>query len=415
MKEAYSEQLLSQVLEDTGLQDRRRITVIDPYCGSGTTGVSLALRDHNGGTGTFLGVEANPFLHLAARAKINAIQKPPQQFERTAGRAAAEALRRRAPKSSIPKLSTFHHPDYFPADHLAELLRLRAAIEATTQERHDTCTADLLMLCLARAVEPSSFLRRDGRALRYEPGKQLRRPIDEFLRSVEEVAEDLDQNLAAGFSGKVVHADARRWDAFSDMNKADIALFSPPYPNNIDYTEVYKLEAWLLGLIESQTAFADQRRRTVRSHPSLKFEESYAFLSTSAATEIECLLAPILDAVPPDRRYAEARRRVIRGYADDIFVTLRHLRKRLKHHAFLVYVVGNSVHGSDGGSLVIAADLVIARLAELAGFEIERVEIARRPMRRNSSSPFVRESVVFARVRSPVRRQSTRKRADRDG
>jgi DNA modification methylase len=32
----------------------------------------------------------------------------------------------------------------------------------------------------------------------------------------------------------------------------DLILTSPPYPNNIDYSEVYKLELWLLGFIDKQ-------------------------------------------------------------------------------------------------------------------------------------------------------------------
>jgi hypothetical protein len=215
------------------------------------------------------------------------------------------------------------------------------------------------------------------------------------------VADDLPSERTR-MSGSVVLGDARTSMPFVGGRKAQLCLFSPPYPNNIDYTEVYKLELWLLGLIETQAAFAEQRRQTVRSHPSLKFEDRYRYESLAFSSQVERILAPLLDAVPEGNRYTGARRRLIRGYADDLLASLTHIRARLSFGSPLVYVVGNSVHGVGNETFVIAADVLIAALAELAGFSIDRVEIARRPRRRRVASPFLRESVVFARaVRLP--------------
>lgn len=398
MKEAYSEQILHEVLVDTGAIRKGTMLVVDPYAGSGTTGVSLADQVFNGNLrgARFAGIEANPFLRLAASAKVRALESPPAGFRRIGGHVAAKALRPRAPRAAMPGLSTFHRPEFFSPEAIHELLCLRAAVDAVSGDVPDLI-ADLLRVCLAAAVEPSSNLRRDGRALRYEPAKGVRRPIDEFLLRVQCVADDLEA-VGDGFAGDVVEADARCVGAFEGVARADLAIFSPPYPNNIDYTEVYKLEAWLLGLICTSDQFADQRRRSVRSHPSLKFDEVYSYSRTPIAHAVEALAEPLLAAVPRDDRYAAGRRRVIRGYLDDMLQTLQHLKSCLRPGAPLVYVVGNSMHGSPGNdqSYVIAADLLIARLAELVGFQIDRILVARRPKRRANDEPFLRESVVFA-------------------
>jgi len=399
MKEAYSDQLVPRVLQDVGLADSVHVGVIDPYCGSGTTGVSLATMLSEGGLreAHFFGVEANPFLQLAASAKLRALQSPPAEFDRLAGRIAAAALRPLAPKAVAPELSTFHRSDYVPPSHLDELLRLRAAADDILDGDTDSTAADLVRLCIGASVEPSTLLRRDGRALRFEPEKRVQRPIDEFLRRSALVSDDL-VGLGAAVAGRVALGDARDPDMFAEAAEVDLAIFSPPYPNNIDYTEVYKLEAWLLGFISNSGEFADQRRKTVRSHPSLKFEERYEYQSTSSASDIDTLVEPVWAAVPEGDRYASPRRRVIRGYVDDLFTTLCHLRASSADGAWLVYVVGNSLHGSGAASFTIASDLLIARLAELAGYVIDHIEIARRPRRRRTESRFLRESVVFARV-----------------
>ena len=410
MKEAFSDQLLSLVVHDVGLTNRPHLSVLDPYCGTGTTGVALAgmVRGRALASARFLGVEANPFLQLAASAKMDAIVSPPRHFRRTAGQIAAEALRETGRRKDAPLLSTFHRSDYFPVANLQELLKLRAAAKRIL-ESEEPSLSNLVRLCLGASIEASTYLRRDGRALRFEPTKKIRRPIDEFLRRVSMIEEDLPLE-GARVNSNIVLGDARKTDPYRGATKkVDLCLFSPPYPNNIDYTEVYKLEAWLLGLIESEEAFADQRRRTVRSHPSLKFADAYEYSKGSHADEMDALLEPILNAVPPEDRYTAARRRVVRGYADDLLVSLMHVRKLMKGRASLVYVVGNSVHGAGAGAFVIASDLIIARLAELAGFSVERLEIARRPRRRGHASPYLRETVVFTRARNDLPQSGRRK------
>jgi hypothetical protein len=175
----------------------------------------------------------------------------------------------------------------------------------------------------------------------------------------------------------------------------DIVLFSPPYPNNIDYTEVYKLEAWLLGFIESTEEFRAERLKTVYSHPSL-LRGHDATRAAAAQAQLDGLLEPILSAIPSDR-YSRGRRRMVAGYVRDMHLTLESAFMALRPGGALVYVVGNSLHGSGGSQFVIAADLLLAQLASNNGFRVTRFEVARTSGRRGRDKDFLRESVVFAR------------------
>jgi hypothetical protein len=176
----------------------------------------------------------------------------------------------------------------------------------------------------------------------------------------------------------------------------DLFLFSPPYPNNIDYTEVYKLENWFLDFIGSNAEFTNQRLRTVYSHPSIRRGEVFPDPRLSRVEEaaILALIEPVLAAVPVDR-YRHGRRQMIGGYARDMYLALRNARDRLTEGGRLVYVVGNSVHGGDSDQFIIAADLLIARLGEIAGLRVDTLVVARRLRRRSVISEFLRESVVF--------------------
>jgi hypothetical protein len=197
--------------------------------------------------------------------------------------------------------------------------------------------------------------------------------------------------------GRVVLGDGRALQPqFPTASSFDLALFSPPYPNNIDYTEVYKLEAWLLGYIADAASFADQRRLTLYSHPSILRPEALRQLANSRNAVLRAVADPVLATIPADR-YTNGRKAMIAGYLVDVEQTMRSCFRALRPGGRLVYVVGNSLHGAGDGSFVIAADLLIAQIAESVGFNVDAIRIARQLRRRSSQSPFLRESVVFAR------------------
>lgn len=397
LKEAFSSQLLSRAIKDAGLVKAEGLSILDPFVGSGTTLVSAADLGDDYGSVRVVGVERNPFLFLLARAKAGA---------RLCGHTLVKSLRHQfAAVSSayakgvtldmpVPPSTTLTNEKYFPSEHLESLLRIRAAIESEASG----LSSGVLLSCLAAAVEPSSRLRRDGRALRFEPSRQPRDPWQLFVSRVHIVIEDLEKIEPSQVSAKVKFGDGRypqrsveKGDLFS------LIIFSPPYPNNIDYTEVYKAEAWILGCYQTIEDLRKQRLSTVRSHPSIKFEERYQYSELQVRSKIAEILDPVVAAVPVGDRYESGRKKLVRGYGDDMLQVLRNCRALALKDARLVFVVGNSVHGSNEKSFIIAADVIMGALAELAGWEVEEVRVARYLKRRGTSSSLLRESVVSLR------------------
>ncbi|MGH2971553.1 MAG: hypothetical protein ACRDLE_05390 [Gaiellaceae bacterium] len=398
LKEAYSSRLLGHLLREIAPSKTSELRILDPYAGVGTTAVSLAdlvLRGELTRVCSY-GIECNGFLHLVASAKLAALQRPPKSFVEYSRRLTAIALSSQTDEPEIPALSTFEDPDFFDREDLIQLLRLRDAILEEANRGQDPVATALANACLGAIIEPVSNLRRDGRALRYTQKRDRPPTIQAFLAKAKQVGDDLPQKPVR-VVGRIIRGDGRRCEGIDGrFDPFDIIVFSPPYPNNIDYTEVYKLENWLLGFIEDQSSFAQQRMRTVYSHPSVLRPDPLPSIDLSTV-ENEVALAviePILASIPNDR-YLEGRRRMIRGYARDMLMTLKSARARLAPNGRIVYVVGNSVHGAPPNQFVIAADLIIAQLAAAADLEVERIEVARRLRRRHSSSPFLRESVVF--------------------
>jgi hypothetical protein len=395
LKESFSASLLDSVLADTGLAGRADLALLDPYLGGGTSVIS-ALQANAMGKTTFarvVGIERNPFLHLVARTKVRAYVEEAPDFQ-----VALKQLRRlkaagQLEPAPVPSLSTFANADFFPTRVLNDLLRLHTGIESLPTP---SLTRDLLRVCLGGSVEPVSGLRRDGRTLRRADKPVSATVMREFTARTQAVAEDLSKIAIMREVDTQVHlGDGRAVASTVDPKGGfDLALFSPPYANNIDYTEVYKLENWLLGLIGNRAEFRAQRLLTMRSHPSIRFPDAYETSDNGYRETVAPLLAPLLEAIPVDR-YRYERERTIRGYFDDMLQTLVGVHRVLKTGGHAVYVVGNSAHGHGDDGFVIASDLVIAALASAVGFDVARIAVARHPSRRSVPSRFLRESVVF--------------------
>lgn len=399
LKEAYSHRLLQRVLKDTEVGSRKSIRVLDPFAGGGTTVASVvdAMTDGECEKAAVYGVECNGFLHLVASTKLCAAQQPPRDLAKVAEKVAATALDvRSSGEAELPALSTFRNERFFAPTDVRELVRIREAISDAERRGADPIAVGAMRVALGASVELVSNLRRDGRALRYTEKKARPTPTDAFMEKVRLIAADLPSR-SIEVEGTVLRGDGRDLVGLAQaVGKFDLVIFSPPYPNNIDYTEVYKLENWLLGFITDSQSFTGQRLRTVYSHPSLLRPDPLpcAALSAEENDALLAVTAPLVRSIPDDR-YTEARRRMLRGYALDMYRTLRALVPRVRRDGRVVYVVGNSVHGHAPNQFVIAADLLIAELAVAAGLTVERIAIARQLRRRAGASAFLRESVVF--------------------
>lgn len=406
LKEAFSRRLLARVLKDVGLDATRDLRVLDPFAGSGTTAVAAAdlVSDGTLKSSYVLGYECNPFLHLVASSKLRALQSPTATFFPMAKRVAASVVAGKVASPPIPPLATFLNADYFERADLDQLLQLREAIHEAGRKGAPPLDVDLALVCLGGCVEPVSSLRRDGRALRYVPDKHRVRPVSEFLRRAEQVDADLPSRRLA-VNGRIQLGDGRHFRPNGPRaGTMDLVLFSPPYPNNIDYTEVYKMEAWLLGFIRDSESFSSQRLRTVYSHPSLLRDAEPAPEDVPLHKRaLTTTLDPVLAAIPDDH-YATARKAMVSGYARDMLLTMESCWTALRPGGHLVYVVGNSLHGSGDDAFVIAADLIIAQLAKAVGFKVDTLEIARNLKRRGTDSSYLRESVVIAHRPQPNRR-----------
>jgi len=381
-KEGYSHRLVSQVLKRYPTPNGYP-GVFDPFCGAGTT--LLVAQQHNLPA---VGIEINPFATFLSQVKTNWHKINPKKLNNALNRVIDNNIN--CPK--LPCLTTFHNEKYFPNNHAYQLIQLRESIRRC---RTTTEIKNALLLALTATLEDVSCLHKDGRALRYHP-RDVISPKEALHRRVMIMLEDLEsmQNRPH-HEVTVLKGDARNSSSLLSKGKNidhfGLILYSPPYANNFDYSEVYKCELWLLEMLNSYEQWKQLRLRTFRSHPSCNFPITHYLKEDPDLREIYRLVEQTARCqdIGGTRAYKRAPG-VIRGYFDDVFLMLKEQKNKLAPEGYIVCVVGNSRHGS----LHIPTDAIIAKIGQAIGLDLVEIYVAKYRNDRKNKNQRLRESLV---------------------
>jgi DNA modification methylase len=394
LKESFSPDLLDTIL--TVLYPKRPATLslLDTFAGVGTTLLSAQLLP--GIVITATGIERNPFIAFAAKAKLRWPEINPEELL-DEGRRILDAAD--DSRSILPSLSSIRTGRCITLYKSKKLIAIRDRIKIVK----NAAIRDALLLGLAAAIEPTSKIRRDGRALRIIE-RQCARIAPTVTAQWNTIASDcavVKARLPEPRMPLLLEGDGRQPQQLGILpDSVDLVLTSPPYPNNIDYTEVYKLELWMLGFVTHATDFLNLRRQTFRSHPTCASPLlSDDFVEAMATGELRNTLHPIFARAAEDPK----RLRVFEGYFSDLWTALKNIYACLKPGGHTVLVVGNSLHGTNDGAYLLPTDLVIAQMATPLGFTVRDTIIARNLRRRLAGNHFLRESLVI--LQKPHARQ----------
>lgn len=370
-KEAFAPELVRMAIEEVGNVER----VIDPFGGSGTTALAAQ----------FLGVkpstiEVNPFLADLIEAKIcrYEIDKVVRGFtsvvEKAHGKSRdpAELLSHAPPTFVEPGVADRY---LFSKEVAARFCAYRTAIEAVD----DVATRRLLNVLLGASAVPASNALVSGKGRRYR--RQWRdtpvhpNAVDSmFEQSVLSALFDLRRFEARRCRDyEVLRGDARA--RLLEIDSADMAIFSPPYPNSFDYTDVYNIELWMMGYLKGASENRLLREATLRSHVQIKRD-----LSARPPTP-GSLLERTLNSLAKVKAslWSQDIPPMIAAYFDDIGGILGGLAARLREQGRVYMVVGDSRYA--GVDVPVAA--ILAEEAKSNGFELIRSE----PFRSMRASP----------------------------
>lgn len=371
-KEAFAPELIGQAFEETSEALGRPIRrSADPFGGSGTTALASQ----------FLGVcpttvEVNPYLADLIEAKLSSYDVDALLADYLkVTRSFCDVEKEHFPGAPVTFVEPGKDDRYlFNKDVAGRLAGLRLAIMALENETHRRL---LRVLLCSIAIELSNVVV-SGKGRRYRSGWEKRRSsADEALNLFDAAFAKAAYDIRRYRSRSCLMFELLRGDAREltpSSGEFDVAVFSPPYPNSFDYTDVYNVELWVGGYLEGRESNLALRNSTLRSHVQIK--RSYATAALKSATldrvtdELESVRQSLWNVMIPD---------MVRAYFDDMNTIMSKLATALVPGGRAYMVVGDSRYQ---GVQVPVADVLIELGAEL-GFE----KVAEEPFRSMRASP----------------------------
>ena len=392
-REAYSPNLITKL----SLGDK----ILDPFCGCGSILLGAAQAGY-----TSAGVDVNPLAVFAARVKLAPLTKPQLRDIQTFINDLTSQIEKAKPWPA-PGLSIANK--VFEPDILDALLRIRALIEHDFHS--DKGSRDFLHLAWVAVLEKVGSYFKEGNGIKYRNRKRLKtgyvlRPegqwqqdrfgsdqkkyvLDAFLSHSRMMIQDTRYWRKGRWRDQsVIEGNVLELDKLLPRKKFNSIIFSPPYANRFDYFESMKVELWFGGFVDSYEANNRLRKISLRSHLGADLNREY-----EPVEPLECLI-DLMDRSASS--WGMGVPDLLRGYFDDMRLTLTHCRKLLSDGKCFV-VVGNSAFAG----VIIPTDVLLAKLALESGFKKAEILVTRHltvaPQQRSLLSNLednMRESVV---------------------
>ena len=349
-KHSYSKDLVKELIDEFDLKNGA--WVLDPFCGGGTT--LLACKEWGINS---QGYDILPFSVFLTNVKTR-VYRP-------------ESLRKRLIELRTEKGRAIDDlPDIklvdkaFSPSVKKELLRLKNKIASipNMEER------SFFMLTLLSILESVSRTARGGGFLRIVeknvPAKSVKK---RFFAKAEAMINDVkifnaDQK-SPGVDTSVALGDSRNFPA---RKKFDAIITSPPYPNRHDYTRIYGLEM-MFGFVESNEHMKRIRYDTLRSHVEAK--KRFEAKGYQEPKIVEALVKRVKKAGVNNSKVPE----MLRGYFEDMYLSLCKMRASLKKDGQIALVVSNVRFGG----VNIPVDQILAAIGEQAKLKTTKIITAR--------------------------------------
>jgi hypothetical protein len=371
-KEAFAPELIERAVRESTIPVRH---IVDPFGGSGTTALAAQFLGIRSTT-----IEVNPFLADLIETKIAEYDHSAvvRAFAGVMAKASRRNLKLKNPFPGAP--ATFVEPGQndryiFSRDVAERICAFRAAIN----EVRNVNTRRLFRVLLGSSAVAASNVLISGKGRRY------RRNWTETPRHPDIVDEVFEGNVLAALYDlrryesrpcrqyRILRGDAR--DLIKNVRQIELSVFSPPYPNSFDYTDVYNLELWVAGYLSDSKMNRRLRESTIRSHVQIKRNFSQLTAGTSLTLE---RTSQRLKRVRPQLWNRNIPEMVV-AYFDDMRNILLGLRRNLQRKGRVFLVVGDSRYAN----ISIPVGKIVAEEAPNLGYKVCSVE----PFRSMRTSP----------------------------
>lgn len=358
-KEGFSIDLVKSLINNYNKNENA--IILDPFLGSGTT---ILAANELGFCG--IGFETNPFSYFLSKCKLYNYQKEIilefiQKYPEIINEAKNKPQQYSLPNLSIAK-------NVFEQEIEEYLMSVKTIINAKNYTHEKT--KELLLLGWLSCIEILSNYRKAGNGLKKrkysKPQILNKNDASEYLQNIYGTILFDIKNNNIKYHATIYNETSLSMDKYIPPESISGIVFSPPYANCFDYTEIYKLELWFGDFVQDYSDLKILRNKSLKSHlngytPSLE--------KNISTTSINYLISELKNKKLWNKKIPD----MLKSYFNEMFKIIDNCYNILEKEGFCCIVVGNSAYGG----VVFPTDLLLAEYAKQIGFEVDKIEIDR--------------------------------------
>ncbi len=355
-------------------------TVLDPFCGSGTTLVESFLFGANA-----VGVDINPIAFLLAKTKVKSILLKQNDLDEI--RKAFENLKEDSRWNEIKiedysiTLDTDYLQNWFPENNLKKIILIQEFIQQLPNEISQLFSK----VVLSNLLRDFSF--QDPTQLRIRRRKDTPQEnlIETFKKTLEMQINNLERflllkrfDLQSNVQNYLGDIRTLMGSANLKKNSVDVVITSPPYATALPYVDTDRLSLFAFGYADKNSfrrleeALIGNREITKSKRVMLDKELEANFKSSVLPKEIISLLQKIYLL----NKYSDVgfRRKntaaLLYKYFLDMHQGISQISQVLKKNKFAFFVVGNNRTTAGPESIDIPTDDFVGLIAERNNFKL---------------------------------------------
>lgn len=385
-KEGFGHTLVERAIFETrAIKNKKELVVLDPFSGSGTTPLTALQNNCDS-----IGVEVNPFMNFVGKTKAVPLTKNKEYYQKQ--------LDSILNKPQIEVDSSLENISTFTSNGENEKWLFNRSVlrgfEALKKHISNVEDRDIFTLALFTSVMQCCNARKDGKCLRYKKGwdmlgytsLELR---EAFRRNANQIIQDMEVNPLIEGERRYINADSRKGISEIENQSVDLVVFSPPYLNSFDYSDIYRPELFLGGYVKSNEELRAIRKNTLRSHVQYKWEtcdKSESSWAKQIANQIR---------EKQDLLWNKDIPNMIDSYFYDMERIFAEAYKVCTSHAQMWFVIATSSYAG----IEIPVDLILADIATRQGWNLKNVNALRKL---RTSSQCASEDIRKIRLRESL-------------
>lgn len=365
-------------------------TVLDPFCGTGTTTVECKKL----GIGS-IGIEPNPMAYFASSVKVDwkVCHEELLDYAEKVAQSTKQTLEEQGLDEwkDLPLFAANGNPTAtlkeLPAERSKILLKdsisprplHKALVLLDAIDRHGNHQIQRYgRLCLANALVHRISNLKFGPEVGVGKIKYDAPVVDAWLECIRTAVRDVHRYVGrASTASHIINADARSVEDILKPGSVDFVITSPPYPNEKDYTRTTRLESVILGLIKNRHELRMLKQNLVRSNTRGVYKADTDDRVIAENKEIRDLANEIENrriAMGKTSGFERQYSRVTLLYFGGMAKHLASLRPALRPGARLAYVVGDQASYL---RVMIRTGELLAGVARSLGYTVTGIDLFR--------------------------------------